>query len=114
MEDGKVSHIIDGTDEQHSNWMRFVNCARNDEEQNLLVMQYRGEIYYKTLAPVEAGSELLVWYQDSCVQRMDSSSQKDQSGEFIAGLLFPSYSKTSILLICVMVETMNRILKRHH
>ncbi|CAH3184733.1 unnamed protein product, partial [Porites evermanni] len=63
-EGGTVSYVIDGTDEDHSNWMRFVNCARDDKEQNLLQVQYRGEIYFKTLVPVEAGSELLVWYQD--------------------------------------------------
>ena len=53
-----------------------MNCARDDKEQNLLQVQYRGEIYFKTLAPVEAGSELLVWYQDSCVKPLDGSSHQ--------------------------------------
>jgi len=79
-EGGKFSHIVDGRDEQHSNWMRFVNCARDDKEQNLVAMQFRGEIYYKACVPVEAGSELLVWYQESCSETMDSSSRKDQTG----------------------------------
>lgn len=63
--------------------MRFVNCARDDKEQNLVAMQFRGEIYYKACVPVEAGSELLVWYQESCSETMDSSSRKDQTGEFM-------------------------------
>ena len=75
-EGGTVSYIIDGTGEDHSNWMRFVNCARDDKEQNLLQVQYRGEIYFKTLVPVEAGSELLVWYEDSCVKPLDGSSHQ--------------------------------------
>ena len=61
--------------------MRFVNCARDDKEQNLLQVQYRGEIYFKTLVPVEAGSELLVWYQDSCVTPLDGSSH--QTGQWV-------------------------------
>lgn len=83
MKGGKVSHIVDGTDEQQSNWMRFVNCARDNKEQNLVAMQFRGDIYYKTCVPVEAGSELLVWYQDGCAATMESAAQKDQIGEFI-------------------------------
>lgn len=74
--------------------MRFVNCARDDKEQNLVAMQFRGEIYYKARVPVEAGSELLVWYPQSCSETMDSSSRKDQTGEFMdkedAFFYFPS------------------------
>lgn len=90
--DGKVLHIVDGTDEQHSNWMRFVNCARNNKEQNLVAMQFHGEIYYKTCAFVEAGSELLVWYQENCEKTTDSSTRKRQDGHDvvcdICGLMF--------------------------
>ena len=77
MEGGKVSHIIDGSDEQHSNWMRFVNCARDSKEQNLVAVQFRGEIYYKTCSAVESGTELLVWYGDSFSLKMDSLTRKD-------------------------------------
>lgn len=80
MEGGKVSHIVDGSDEQDSNWMRFVNCARDNKEQNLVAVQFRGEIYYKTRMPVEAGSELLVWFDDSV--SFGSSTQKDQLCKF--------------------------------
>ena len=51
-----------------------MNCARDNKEQNLVAVQFRGEIYYKTCVPVEAGSELLVWFDDS-------STQKDQLGK---------------------------------
>ena len=59
-----------------------MNCARDNKEQNLVAMQFQGEIYYKTCAPVEAGSELLVWYQENCEKTMESSRQKQQDGEF--------------------------------
>lgn len=61
--------------------MRFVNCARDSKEQNLVAVQFRGEIYYKTCNPVESGSELLVWYDDSL--SLESSTQKYQSGKVI-------------------------------
>uniref|UniRef100_A0A670ZY23 PR/SET domain 7 n=1 Tax=Pseudonaja textilis TaxID=8673 RepID=A0A670ZY23_PSETE len=53
---------IDGKNETNSNWMRYVNCARNEEEQNLVAFQYHGEIYYRTCKEIKPHSELLVWY----------------------------------------------------
>ncbi|KAJ8355146.1 hypothetical protein AAFF_G00090620 [Aldrovandia affinis] len=53
---------IDARRETHSNWMRYVNCARNEEEQNLVAFQYRGSILYRCFKPILPGLELLVWY----------------------------------------------------
>uniref|UniRef100_A0A8D0HM39 PR/SET domain 7 n=1 Tax=Sphenodon punctatus TaxID=8508 RepID=A0A8D0HM39_SPHPU len=53
---------IDGKDESNSNWMRYVNCARDEEEQNLVAFQYHGQIYYRTCKLILPHSELLVWY----------------------------------------------------
>ncbi|KAM9501528.1 uncharacterized protein Hap1MRO34_011841 isoform 1-T1 [Clarias gariepinus] len=55
---------IDGKREMYANWMRYVNCARNDEEQNLVAFQYRGQILYRCCQPVNPGQELLVWYEE--------------------------------------------------
>uniref|UniRef100_A0A8D0BER4 Uncharacterized protein n=1 Tax=Salvator merianae TaxID=96440 RepID=A0A8D0BER4_SALMN len=52
----------DGQDETKSNWMRYVNCARNEDEQNLVAFQYHGEIYYRVCKTILLHSELLVWY----------------------------------------------------
>ena len=57
-----------------------MNSARDNEERNLIVMQFRGEIYFRTCVPVQAGSELLVWYSDSYTQTVDSSTQNEQNG----------------------------------
>ncbi|XP_053093255.1 histone-lysine N-methyltransferase PRDM9-like isoform X2 [Pangasianodon hypophthalmus] len=55
---------IDGQKEMHSNWMRYVNCARNEEEQNLVAFQYQGGILYCCCQPIKTGQELLMWYKD--------------------------------------------------
>ncbi|KAG5455091.1 putative histone-lysine N-methyltransferase prdm7 [Clonorchis sinensis] len=44
---GMKSHLVDARNPLQSNWLRFVNCARFDEEQNLVTIQYRGKIYYR-------------------------------------------------------------------
>ena len=61
---GKTSHFIDATNEKYSNWLRYVNCARYEEEQNLVAFQYKQNIYYKTFKDIQPGCELLTWYGD--------------------------------------------------
>lgn len=41
-----------------------MNCARDDEEQNLVAFQYRRQIFYRTCRVIRPGCELLVWYGD--------------------------------------------------
>ncbi|XP_055743950.1 zinc finger protein ZFP2-like [Salvelinus fontinalis] len=53
---------IDAGRDTHSNWMRYVNCARREEEQNLVSFQYQGGILYRCCKPIAVGEELLVWY----------------------------------------------------
>uniref|UniRef100_A0A8C3SC99 SET domain-containing protein n=1 Tax=Chelydra serpentina TaxID=8475 RepID=A0A8C3SC99_CHESE len=55
---------IDGKDETNANWMRYVNCARDEEEQNLVAFQYHGKIYYRVCRAILPHSEMLVWYGD--------------------------------------------------
>ena len=66
-----------------------MNCARDNKEQNLVAVQFLGEIYYKTCVPVEAGSELLVWFEDSV-----SSTLTEQLGKLsivaLVGWIQPS------------------------
>lgn len=44
---------VDAVDTTISNWMRYVNCPRNENEVNLAAFQYRGLIYYRTIKPIE-------------------------------------------------------------
>ena len=73
-----VSHYIDAEDTRFSNWLRYVNCARSESEQNLLAFQYHGEVYYRTICPIKAGTELLVWYGDEYGRELGIVTDDDQ------------------------------------
>ncbi|KAF5891892.1 histone-lysine N-methyltransferase PRDM9-like, partial [Clarias magur] len=60
----QCEEYIDAKREMHANWMRYVNCGRNDDEQNLVAFQYRGQILYRCCRPIDPGQELLVWYEE--------------------------------------------------
>lgn len=60
-----LSHYIDGSDENTASWMRFIRCARHQEEQNLFAFQYNGNIYYRAFKDITFGTELLVWYDEN-------------------------------------------------
>lgn len=49
---------------------RYVNCARHDEEQNLVAYQYHRQIFYRTCQVIRPGCELLVWYGDEYGQEL--------------------------------------------
>ncbi|XP_057567684.1 histone-lysine N-methyltransferase PRDM7 [Hippopotamus amphibius kiboko] len=61
---------VDGKDKSWANWMRYVNCARDDEEQNLVAFQYHRQIFYRTCRVVRPGCELLVWYGEEYGQEL--------------------------------------------
>ncbi|XP_050516082.1 histone-lysine N-methyltransferase PRDM7-like [Diabrotica virgifera virgifera] len=44
----KDGRLVDASDEKISNYLRYVNCARNVYEQNVIAFQYRGQLYYRT------------------------------------------------------------------
>ncbi|XP_076583454.1 uncharacterized protein LOC143318850 isoform X1 [Chaetodon auriga] len=52
---------IDGTDENKSNWMRYVTYTSSEEEHNLVIFQFYRHIYYKVSKPITDGAELRVW-----------------------------------------------------
>lgn len=70
------SYFIDGHDPAHSNWMRFVNCARNEDEQNMVAFQYHACIYYRTFKNIYPGTELLVWYGDHYAEELGIATDR--------------------------------------
>ncbi|KAH3700636.1 hypothetical protein DPMN_075613 [Dreissena polymorpha] len=68
--EGKVSHCVDAQNKATSNWMRYVNCAMTEADQNLVAFQYKGGIYYCTFKPVTPGEELLVYYGDEYAREL--------------------------------------------
>ncbi|VDM46265.1 unnamed protein product [Toxocara canis] len=59
---GAPPQYIDGSDPNYSNWMRYINSSRYENEQNLIAFQYNGSVYYRVFRPISEGVELLVWY----------------------------------------------------
>ncbi|KAM9840425.1 PR domain zinc finger protein 1 isoform 2-T2 [Aulostomus maculatus] len=67
--EGRLHHILDGLNEEQSNWMRYVNPACSVEGQNLVACQHGLDIYFYTIKPLHPGQELLVWYCAELAQR---------------------------------------------
>jgi len=67
-ENHKLACFLDSSDENSSSWMRFIQCARHFDEQNLFVFQYYGSIYYRAFKDILVGKELLVWYDEKYPQ----------------------------------------------
>ncbi|XP_060993712.1 histone-lysine N-methyltransferase PRDM7-like [Dama dama] len=76
---------VDGKDTSWANWMRYVNCARDDEEQNLVAFQYHGQIFYRTCQVVRPGCELLVWYGDEYGQDLGIKRNSRGKSELATG-----------------------------
>ncbi|KAM9756433.1 histone-lysine N-methyltransferase PRDM7-like [Dama dama] len=76
---------VDGKDTSWANWMRYVNCARDDKEQNLVAIQYHGQIFYRTCQVVRPGCELLVWYGDDYGQDLGIKQGSRGKSELAAG-----------------------------
>uniref|UniRef100_H0V6K2 PR domain zinc finger protein 12 n=1 Tax=Cavia porcellus TaxID=10141 RepID=H0V6K2_CAVPO len=64
-EDGTVRYFIDASQEDHRSWMTYIKCARNEQEQNLEVVQIGTSIFYKAIEMIPPDQELLVWYGNS-------------------------------------------------
>ncbi|XP_066132955.1 histone-lysine N-methyltransferase PRDM9-like [Saccopteryx bilineata] len=75
---------VDGKDESWANWMRYVNCARDDEEQNLVAFQYRRQIFYRTCRVIRPDCELLVGYSDEFGQKLGIKCGSKQKRELAA------------------------------
>ena len=73
---GRLSHFVDARDPSHSNWMRYVNCARSEEEQNVTAYQFSGQIYYRSFKPITPGMELLVWYGQEYAKELGISPKQ--------------------------------------
>ncbi|XP_021446586.1 PR domain zinc finger protein 12 [Oncorhynchus mykiss] len=64
-DDGTVRYFIDASQEDHRSWMTYIKCARNEQEQNLEVVQIGSSIFYRAVETIPPDQELLVWYGNS-------------------------------------------------
>ena len=53
-----------------SNWLRWPNCPRNANEENVVSTYCYGKVLYRTVRDVRAGEELLVYYGDGYAQHL--------------------------------------------
>jgi SET domain-containing protein len=61
----RKKYFIDARFKKHSNWTRYVNGAKDAEQQkkvNIEAYQYGGKLFYRTCEDVKTGDELLVDY----------------------------------------------------
>lgn len=56
--------------------MRYVNFARDHDEQNLEAFQYDDKVYYITMRTIARNEELLVWYGDGYGRHFGSAPAK--------------------------------------
>ncbi|XP_070531713.1 PR domain zinc finger protein 12-like [Ptychodera flava] len=61
---GRLKHFVDASrlPEDQRSWMCYVNCARNEEEQNLEVYQLGDDVFYRAIKSIPPDQELLVYY----------------------------------------------------
>ena len=64
MRGGIETHFLDGFDIDTSSWLRFINGARNVDEENVVCVECKGRFYYLTSKDIAPGQELLVYYGD--------------------------------------------------
>ena len=57
-------YMIDAGSPAHSNWLRWLNCAGNVEQENVVAVSCAGLILYMTTRDIYPGSEMFVWYGD--------------------------------------------------
>ncbi len=89
---------MDGLDEEKSNWMRYVNPAHSQQEQNLAACQNGMNIYFYTVKAIPADQELLVWYCPEFAHRLNYPA----SGEIVMQKLSKFTKNTNMrhLSIC--------------
>ncbi|KAL3861714.1 hypothetical protein ACJMK2_007738 [Sinanodonta woodiana] len=74
-------HVIDATDPSKGNWMRYVNCARYLEEQNLISVQQEDKVYYKAIKNIAPGEELLTWFEPRKKKRQQKRKMEKEVKE---------------------------------
>ncbi|XP_014679292.1 PREDICTED: PR domain zinc finger protein 12-like, partial [Priapulus caudatus] len=60
--EGSVSHVVDASEPPWRTWLSYVRCARQQDEQNLELVQSGNELFYRTTKPIPPDQELLIWY----------------------------------------------------
>ncbi|KAL0983784.1 hypothetical protein UPYG_G00132770 [Umbra pygmaea] len=108
------SEYIDASRDSHSNWMRYVNCARNKKEGNLTALQHSGVIFFHCCRSILSGDELLFWPGGQFTDRFEDPSdqiwlRKRTSSELSTDLQYPVF----LCHQCQLSFTTESYLERH-
>ncbi|XP_060770230.1 histone-lysine N-methyltransferase PRDM9-like isoform X2 [Neoarius graeffei] len=105
---------MDAKREMHANWMRYVNCARNDEEKNLVAFQYRGKILYRCCRPINPGQELLVWYGEEYAKELSPAPTGTTRQQEVNNALQRGFSCTTCPLSYASEIYLHKHIQRCH
>lgn len=72
---GHVVYYVDGQNTAESNWLRYINCARDCKEQNVEFSYCKGRVYYRTIRDIQPREEFLVYYGDDYAQYLNIDIQ---------------------------------------
>lgn len=72
-EDGTVRYFIDASQEDQRSWMTYIKCARNEQEQNLEVVQIGSGIFYKAVE-VRTGRDEMMY---ACMRHLAARKQTE-------------------------------------
>lgn len=67
---GRQHFILDATNLKDSNWTRFINCSRNDQEENVIYKDENGKIKFYARFDIYPNEELLFYYSDSYARKL--------------------------------------------
>nr|XP_061807199.1 histone-lysine N-methyltransferase PRDM9-like [Nerophis lumbriciformis] len=106
---------IDASTVSLSNWMRYINRARNRDESNLLAVQYKDSILYHCCRSVQAGDELLVWPSGELLAHFSSAwlQMWVTKLQTAAQRISPPESQLFVCIHCQLTFTTETFLQRH-
>ena len=60
---------LDVSSEEDSNWMRFIRTATSPDNQNLVLNEIDGQLYFTSTREIAANEELRVWYSEEYAKK---------------------------------------------
>lgn len=77
----KIAYELDVTNEETSNWMRYVRPAGSMQEQNILLDQDGEHLFFTTSRVIGPKQELRVWYSPHYASEWGLQSLHEENGE---------------------------------
>ena len=69
--------MLDATDVRYSSYLRWVNCARDQREENVFGQQCEDKVNLMTFKDIPPGKELLLYYGNDYAQYLEIDYNSD-------------------------------------